>query len=62
MLFVDHISQKLQNLLTIHSEQTDKNKALIEKGNFKYILDIKSIIYQMGCLQVVNPCIMGRVL
>jgi hypothetical protein len=27
-----------------------------------YYLDIKSIVYQLGCLQVANPCIMGPIL
>lgn len=55
MLLVRHISQKLQTLLTAHNSQNAANKALLEKG-------IKSLIYQIGCLQVANPCMLAEIL
>lgn len=37
-------------------------KIFLKKVKNKINIDIKSLIYQLGCLQTVNPCIMGPVL
>lgn len=62
MMYVQHISEKIQILLTTHSNLNMSNKAILEKGNPFLTLDLKSLVYQFGCLQTTNPCMIAPVL